>query len=166
MSTGAMRQAMNENVPTGRAIPPHPFVGILPPELWNLTKIPFFQPFQVLGLAAGATGVATVKADPGFALVAYFANVSLRSADNVTDRTGHPVTVSISDPSGRTYNPAQMPNDIRNIMGTAAQPSILPLPIIIMPGASLDLAFTNLHPADVLNIRGTLMGFQAAITNR
>jgi hypothetical protein len=67
---------------------------------------------------------------------------------------------------GLSFNPANTPADIENVFGSAKQPSVWALPLIIPAGTGFTMTLTNLHNATSYNVRVALAGFQVARANR
>jgi hypothetical protein len=168
MGTSAITKAsQREAMPSGRAFaPPSPFLGILPPYMWDLPKRLFNQPLTFLNLAANGNAAQTFRADTNHDFVAFYANWQGRATDNLTIPAVIPLLVDIAVDGGQSYNPANQPVDIETIFGNAKQPAIWAVPLIIPAGTGLTITLTNLHNATPFNVRVTLQGFQVTLRNQ
>src|SRR3954451_3208031 len=106
--------AMMRNTPGGLAMPlPSPLYAMLPAELQGRPYQWFAYPANALALAPGASNTVGFMVDPNFTFAAWYGVVSIRSNDNLVDRSADPFTVSMSDTGNRFFNPNATPLDIR-----------------------------------------------------
>lgn len=163
MTSSIMQDQMRRGTPGGAALaPPSPFLGILPPEMWDRPKRFFVQPLSFLNLIAGEVRGVPFRADTNHDFVAFYATYFARSVDNLTVVVSPPLLVDMSLEGGFSFNPAGAPVDIENVFGTAKQPSVWAVPLIIPRGTGFTMSLTNLHNATAFNIRVALAGFQVA----
>lgn len=166
MGTGALvRDAMMRGVPNNQTVtPPSTFLGILPPEMWDKPKRLFAVPFTVLTFVTATTRVASFQADVDNDYVFYYGAASYRSADNLTVIADPPAMLVDLSTTGnqQSYNPPNLGNDVANVFGTARQPSVWAMPLILPAGQTLVMNLTSLAFAATLNFRATLMGFRVA----
>lgn len=155
------RSSLGGGVPAGALQPPaNPFLGILPAEMWDRPKRIFFATLEALGVAPGQAGVASFRADPNHDFVGYIACGEIRANDAPgTDKSADPVVVTVQLEDGTQFQQAGKANAFANLFGSAKQPALWTLPLIIPAGQSVSFTFTNLHNADTLNIRATVQGF-------
>lgn len=164
MGTSAItRDAMLRAMPGNEAlIPPSTFLGILPREMWDKPKRLFAVPFTILNQLANSQRQAQFQADVDNDYVFYYGAFSPRSVDNQTVVVDPPLLVALSTTGNQqSYNPPQQSNDVANIFGTARQPSVWAMPLILPAGQTLVLDVQSLS-ATALNCRFTLMGFRVA----
>lgn len=153
--------AMMRNTPGGMALAlPSPLYAMLPAELQGRPFQWFAQPVNVLNLAPGVSATGNFTVDPAFTFAAWYGVVSIRSADNLTDRSTDPFTVSMSDTGNRFFNPNQTPLDIRTTFSTvgASSPAVWPAPLIVPGSTGINVTVTNLHNANTDNLRFAFMG--------
>jgi hypothetical protein len=165
MGTGAIiRDAMLKGMPGNEAlIPPSTFLGILPPEMWNKPKRLFAVPFTILALLQNTTRTAQFQADVDNDYVFYYGAATTRSADNLTVISPAALLIDLSTTGNQqSYNPPNQGNDIDNVLGTARQPSVWAMPLILPAGQTLIMTVTALGLSATLNFRATLMGFRVA----
>ena len=67
--------------------------------------------------------------------------------------------VGITDETGKSYIPNNAAIDFDNVFGTARQPAVLAVPLLVQGPTGVTLSFNNLHNVDALNIRTVLAGF-------
>lgn len=163
------RDAVQRALATGELNPPpSPFLGILPPEMWGREKKPLFAPLTALNVAiSGGTGTASFRADPNHDFVGFIATLVTRKTDAAhTKVTDYPVLVQITMEDGTQFQPAGagVVNEVDNLFGTARQPAVWSIPLIVPAGQQVNFTFTNNHNADALDIRGTLQGFNVKNT--
>jgi len=164
MGTSAViREAQQGTTPGGQLVPQlSQLVGVLPERYARARKQSFFVIFEALGLLPGVTKPVTYRVDPNFDFVAISAYGKLRSNDNLTQKDGNPVLVGINDETGRSYIPNNGSIDFDNFFGSAKQPAVLAVPLIVSGPTGLTITFNNLHNADNLNVRTLLAGFLVA----
>lgn len=150
---------MMRGTPAGQALaPPNPFVGILPRHMWDREKTFFAAPVDFLNLAPGAkTPVQLRASDTEDLVIFYGAYIARDGAGAPVDRPALLVELT-TQATGVQYQPQGKANDIENIMGTAKQPSVWPVPLIIPARRDLTVNLTN-STAAALNVRLTFMGF-------
>lgn len=165
MGTGAIvRDAMMRGVPNNMtSAPPSTFLGILPPEMWDKPKRLFAVPFTLLNFVANSNRSAQFQADVDNDYVFYYGALSTRSVDNLTLVADPAMIVDLSNTGNQqSYNPPNQGNDIANIFGTARQPSVWAMPLILPAGQTLVMNVTSFGLNASLNFRATLMGFRVA----
>lgn len=155
-------------LPTGEMQPPpSPFLGILPQELWFKKKRTCWVPLNALAIAPGANGLAAYRADPNHTFVGFIACVKVRdNADAAHGAlTDMPVLVSAAMEDGTPFQPsgAGQQNELDNLFGSAKEPAIWSLPLIVPAGQQITFTFTNNHNAKTLDIRATVQGFTVAL---
>jgi hypothetical protein len=157
---GISSQVMQRQTPLGLTLPlPSPLLAMLPEDLQGRAMQWWVQPANALNVIHNAAGVAGFATDSSHFFAAWYGCVSIRSADDQTDLTlNFPATVLITDTHNLNYQPANVPADIRNVFGTATQPSIWPSPLIVEPNSGLNIAVTNLHNATAANFRFAYLG--------
>lgn len=144
-------------------IPPSTFLGILPPEMWDKPKRLFAVPFTILTFLQNTVRTAQFQADIDNDYVFYYAAVTTRAVDNLTLVADPALLVDLSTTGNQqSYNPPNQGNDIANIFGTARQPSVWAMPLILPAGQTLIMNVTALGLSASLNFRATLMGFRVA----
>lgn len=139
--------------------PPSPFLGVVPADMLHTTKSLFVVPLTWLNLAPGASTSQTYQADPAWDFVAYLGNISVRSTDNQTAIDNPPLLVSLADSSGRALQPPGAAIDVATLFGTAQQPAVLTMPLVIRAGETYSFTMQNLHAATSYNVRLALCGF-------
>ena len=154
-----VRDAAAAAAPGGMGAPASPFLGILPPDMWARPKVFYVQPMDFLGMQGGESRPLTIRMDPGRDFVAYTGNVTARKAGAIVDAP--PLLVDLSAEQGQGYNPNGLPVDVGNLFGTARQPAVWPLPLIIPAGTGFVVRLTNAG-ADALDVRAALLGFYVA----
>lgn len=162
------RDAVQHALATGDLNPPpSPFLGILPPEMWGRKKKLLFAPLKALNVATnGGQGQGSFRADPNNDFVGFIATVETRKTDAAhTKVVDYPVVVNITMEDGTQFQPAGagVTNPLDNIFGTARQPAIWAIPLIVPAGQQVQFNFTNNHNADALDIVGTLLGFNVEL---
>ncbi len=150
-------------MPGNAVAPPSPFLGVIPPWMWERPKRLWMQPFSgatLTNIAAGAAAAGQFVVDTSLYFVAYYGTITVRAnAAGKALQTGFPMTISFATANNELFNPAQVPNDINNVLGTAAQPSVWSLPMILQPGDTLVASLTNNHNATAVDVALSLMGF-------
>lgn len=156
------QQALVAALPTaGLVPPPNPFLGILPEYMWQRAKRTLWVALNALAIAPGGTADASYRADPNHDFVGFIACVKVR---NSTDAgkivlTDMPVLVSAQMENGTQFQPAGASNELDNLFGSAKEPAIWSLPLIVPASQQVTFTFTNNHNADTLDIRATIQGF-------
>lgn len=154
------REAQQGTMPAGQLVPQlSQLVGVLPARYAGAKKQSFFVVFEALALLAATSKAVTFRVDPNFDFVAVAAYGRLRSADNLTSKDGNPVLVALADEQGKSYASNATALDFDNFFGSAKQPAVLAVPLIVPGPTGLTFTFTNLHNVDSLNIRTVLAGF-------
>lgn len=162
------RDAVQRALATGDLNPPpSPFLGILPPEMWGRSKKPLFAPINALAIPAnGGQVVATFRADPNHDFVGFIATACVRTTDAAhTKVVDQPLLLLITMEDGTQFQPAGAgtQNEVDNLFGTARQPAVWSIPLIIPAGQQVQFIVTNNHNANVLDFRGTLQGFNVSL---
>lgn len=148
-------------MPGNAVVPPSPFLGVLPPWMWERPKRLWLQPFSaIVNLAASANVTASFQVDNELFFVAYYSAATVRAnAAGKALQTGFPLTVALQTANNELFQPAAGSNDINNLFGTAQQPSVWALPMILKPGDTLNAVVTNNHNATAVDVALALMGF-------
>lgn len=165
MGTSAItRDAMAKAMPGNDAlIPPSTFLGILPPEMWNKPKRLFAVPFTILTFAQNTSRVAQFQADVDNDYVFYYAAYEARVVTDLTLAVNPLLIVDLSTTGNQqSYNPPTQGNAVDNIFGTARQPSVWAMPLILPAGQTLVMNITAGALTASVNFRATLMGFRVA----
>lgn len=162
MGTSAIqRDTQLRQTPGGLVLPlPSPLLAMLPPELQGRSMSWFAQPLFFQNLLATKTATQTFQVDPSYVFAAWYGLASIRTADDQTDKSADPLTVSMTDSNNKFFNPNQTPNDLKNVFSTggAGLPAVWPSPLIVPGATGINVTLTNLHAADNLNVRLTFMG--------
>ncbi len=164
MGTSAVIRESQQGATPGGALVPQlsQLVGVLPERYARAAKQSFLVNFDSLNQAAGTVKQVTYRVDPNFHFVAIMAYGKIRDVTNLINKDGNPVLVGITDETGKSYIPNNGALDFENFYGSAKQPSVLAVPLIIEGPTGITFTFNNLHNADVLNIRTCLSGFLVA----
>jgi hypothetical protein len=150
-------------MPAGQLLPQlSQLVGILPARYAKARKQAWFLTFDALGVAPAIVKPSTSRVDPNFDFIGVCAYGKLRSNDNLVNKDGNPVLVSITDETGKSYIPNNGFIDFETFFGNAKQPAVLAVPLIVPGPTGLTFTFNNLHNADTINIRTVLAGFMVA----
>jgi hypothetical protein len=168
MGTSAIiRDQMGRAQPTmpGNAVPPpSPFLGVLPPWMWDAPKKLWQANFTPQGTAVAAAAQLSMSytVDDNFYFVGYYGSLIVRAdAAGKAIQADYPLTVFLSTQNNDVYQPAGTTNDVNNVFGTAKQPSVWALPMILPPRTTLTALFTNTG-ATTVNIWPMLQGFLVA----
>jgi hypothetical protein len=133
--------------------------------MWDRPKRFFVQPLNFLNIIAGAVVPVGFRADTNHDFVAFYGTYFARSVDNLTVATSPPLLVDMTLEGGFSFNPGGNPADIENVFGSARQPSVWAVPLIIPAGTGFTMTLTNLHNATAFNVRTALAGFQVGKAN-
>lgn len=145
--------------PAGLTLPlPSPLLAMLPPALQGYPMQWWNQPVNFFPINHNTTAVQGFTTDNTHFLAAWYGCVSVRSNDNQTDEPNMPLLVSITDTKNLNYNPAGFPIDVRNVFGSAQQPAVWPMPLIVANNGGLNLSLTNNHNANNLNVQFAFLG--------
>lgn len=159
MGTSAIiRDDVRRTTPAGMAgAPPSPFLGILPPRMWERPKTFFTVPLDFIGLAAGETRPVRVQPRTDADFVAFFGSMVVRKGAALVEAPA--LLVDMAAEGGEGYNPQGAPVDALNLFGTARQPAVWAVPIIVTAGTGLIVRLNNAGP-DALDVRMALAGFR------
>lgn len=159
MGSALARDAMARQVPAGLVLPlPSPLLASLPAEYQDRPRQWFVMPLNILALAAATSAPGSFLVDNKHAFVAWYGTVKLRSSNDLTNRDGDPLTISMADNEQNNYTPANATVDIENLFGSAKQPCIWPEPIIIGKNGQLTVTATNPAGGNTLNVRFAFIG--------
>lgn len=165
LGTSAVVQSEQRRMAGNDGATASPFVGILPPDLLARTKSFYVAPLDVLALAAGGNGTGSFVADTNHDYVFYYGTYRARAVADGAVVANPPILADVSQNGGVEYNPNDKPVDIDNLLGTATQPSVWGIPIIVMAGQTLNVRLTS-AAAVALNVRMALVGFRCARVSR
>ena len=157
---GITGSVMERQTPSGLTLPlPSPLLAMLPSNLQGKPMQWWAQPANALNVAALSPGVAQFVTDSNHYFAAWYGCVSVRAVGDQTDLTlNFPTTLTLTDVQNLNYGPPAVPNDLRNVFGSAAQPAIWPMPLIIAPNSGLIVTLQNLHATQAANYRFTWLG--------
>ena len=159
MGSTLTRDAMARQVPAGLVLPlPSPLLASLPAEWQDLPRQWFAQPVSILALAAATTGNGNFLVDNRHGFCGWYGTVKLRSSNDLTNRDGDPLFISMADNQQNNYTPANATVDVENLFGSAKQPCIWPEPIILPKNGQLTVTATNPAGGNTLNIRFLFIG--------
>lgn len=156
-----MRRA-GPTMPGHLMVPPSPFLGVLPPWMWEAPKELWTAPFipQAATLAAGLNQTLNYQVDRNYYAVFYYGSLTVRaSAAGKAIQAGFPLTFFLSTQNNDVYQPSGTTNDANNLFGTASQPAVWALPLILPPNTILNMLITNTHNATAVDVWPMLMGF-------
>src|SRR5690242_2924031 len=118
MGNTITRDALGRETPAGLALPlPSPLLATLPAQYQAKPYQWFVMPLSILALAAATTSSGSFLVDNAHAFVGFYGTVKLRSSNDLTNRDGDPLFVSMADNQQNNYTPANATVDIENVFG-------------------------------------------------
>lgn len=155
----AVRAALDRQTPAGLTLPlPSPLLASLPAQYQNKPYQWFTMPVSILALAPAVTAPGSFLVDNRHVFCAWYGNVKLRSSNDLTNRDGDPLFISMADNQQNNYTPANATVDVENLFGSAKQPAIWPEPILIEKNGQLTITASNPAGGNTLNIRFAFVG--------
>jgi len=140
--------------------PPSPFLGVIPAWMWDAPKKLWTMPFTAItNLAGAASTTCSFQVDANYWFVAYYGcNTTRANAAGKAIQASYPLTIALATQSNELFQPATLTNDINNLLGTAAQPSVWALPMILEPTTTLTATIANTG-ATAVDVALMFMGF-------
>lgn len=130
--------------PSGLTLPlPSPLMAMLPPNLQGYPMQWFVEPIDILAVTPLGTKSNQFTTDGTHVHVSFYGSLKVRSSDNQTDRDADPATYSMADTLTLQYQTSGQLLDTSLVWGSAKQPAVWPVPLIVPQNSGIILTIVN-----------------------